>query len=276
MHRSFLIAVLIVLAWAPIHLFGQIKWHSDYGGYTIKSGNSRYSFRNDGSSQNYHRFGSIGLYSDSAGTTGTSIYGPSGRQDNYQNYQRGWSGSGYTPYRNPSTTTYRRYSTIPYTSPESLEATRAFEGYRFERTTSSVTGDASGNPRLNGAYDPRESTAKRISRLGIALDWQNMSHSALLDAESRISTAQRIARYDVRVDWQSSTTSQLLDIESRVSTSKRISRFGESVDWQMHSLSQLLDMESRISSSARLARKGINVNWKSHTLSALLAMESGR
>lgn len=101
----------------------QVIWHSDYGGYSIRAGNSVYSYRNDGTSQDFHRFGNVGIYNDSAGTSGDIIYSPSGRYDTYSNSRRRWSGSGFTPYDNPSTSTYRRsYYTAPSEPPK----------YRFE------------------------------------------------------------------------------------------------------------------------------------------------
>lgn len=86
----------------------QVTWHSDYGGYSMRFGNSVYSNRNDGSSQEFHRFGNISTYSDSAGTTGESVYLPSGRYDSYRNREQGWTGNGFTPYYAPDASSYRR------------------------------------------------------------------------------------------------------------------------------------------------------------------------
>lgn len=92
---------------APEKADAQTKIHSDLGGYTFRTGNSTYSYRYD-TGATYHRIGNIATYRDNTGTTGYSQYGSTGRWDSFSNSRKGWTGSGFTPYRAPQWTTYRR------------------------------------------------------------------------------------------------------------------------------------------------------------------------
>ncbi len=89
----------------------QFKVHTDGGGYTYRSssGNSTYAYRY-GTGATYNRIGNYATYRDNTGTTGWSYCGAHGRYDSYNNYKKGWTGSGYTPFDSPESTTYRRTS----------------------------------------------------------------------------------------------------------------------------------------------------------------------
>lgn len=110
MQRCAVLVSLFVLAAfsLPSVAYSQLRWHNDGQGYSMKSGNSTYSFRNDGSSAQFHRFGNIDMRIHSNGTQGMNYYGQTGTFHSYSNPQNGWSGSGYTPYSNPAASTYRR------------------------------------------------------------------------------------------------------------------------------------------------------------------------
>lgn len=80
--------------------------------YTYRSGSGRYTcmYRYD-TGATYQRIGDYAAYSDRTGTLGWSYYGRGGRYDSFSNWRQGWTGSGYTPYRTPGLTTYRRTPT---------------------------------------------------------------------------------------------------------------------------------------------------------------------
>ncbi|TWT72630.1 hypothetical protein [Crateriforma conspicua] len=304
--RSLILASMFAFTCVPVA--AQVEMHSDFGGYSIRTGNSIYSYRDSGTTQEFHRFGNIGMYSDNAGTSGESFYFPSGRYDSYRNYKRGWSGDGYSPYGSTLNTYSRRNAaqlpplpelpplpalpTLPtYTTPQvgtSVPRANSLRGTR----PSSVAPSTSTSSRLKRRgitldeskfsqselldIESRVSCAQRIERKGVSVDWKSHSHSQLLDIESRVAAAGRIQRLGYRIDWQSKTHSDLLDIESRLSAAKRIERKGVSIDWKTHTHSQLLDIESRVGAAKRLARKNVIVDWKDYTHSQLLKMEYTR
>ena len=92
--------------------WAQFTLDSDYRGYTHRFGNTVIHRRN-GVTQTWSRFGDFQSYNDSTGTRGSTWYGPLGRHDSYSNSRQGWQGSGFTPYWNPSATTYRRSYSPP-------------------------------------------------------------------------------------------------------------------------------------------------------------------
>lgn len=63
----------------------------------------------NGTIQTWNRTGNTVNYWDSTGTIGSSIYAPGGRMDFYANPRQQWMGNGFTPYQNPTRTTYRRF-----------------------------------------------------------------------------------------------------------------------------------------------------------------------
>ncbi len=88
----------------------QTRMHSDFGGYTTRTGDSTYMYRYD-SGATYNRIGNFATYSANNGTTGTSYYAPSYRFDSFSNRSQGWSGSGATFYNTGLSTYSRSYST---------------------------------------------------------------------------------------------------------------------------------------------------------------------
>ncbi|WP_413432757.1 hypothetical protein [Crateriforma spongiae] len=276
--RSLALASLFAFACVPVA--AQVEIHSDFGGYSIHTGSSIYSFRDDGRAQEFHRFGNIGMYSDNAGTTGESFYFPNGRYDSYRNYQRGWSGDGYSPYGSASNT-YSRRNTGPLTPLPEIPRLHEQSSLPMLPTLPTYTTPQTGTPpqRGNSLRDVRPSyvkpsTSSSLERRGFTLDESEFSQSEQLDIDSRVSCAQRIERKGVSVDWKSHSHSQLLDIESLVATAGRIQRLGHGIDWKSKTLSELLDIESRLSAAKRIERKGVAIDWKSHTHSQLLDIES--
>jgi hypothetical protein len=106
------IAAVAFLAILSDPSMAQLAVHTDGGGYTYRSssGNWTNAYRYD-TGATYNRIGNFATYSDNTGTSGWSYYGPHGRHDSYSNYEKGWTGSGYTPNDTPELTTYRRTST---------------------------------------------------------------------------------------------------------------------------------------------------------------------
>lgn len=278
---------ILPLLLAASNAFAQIKTHDDYGGYSIRTGNSVYSYRNDGTQQTYHRFGNIGMYSDNAGTTGNSHYMNHGRYDSYSNSREGWSGSGFTPHsgRAGQSTYSRSYDrTSGFGLPPLPELSALPElpqpggtsdqllsrpTRKFSARTPHVPISPGAAPFASNGFD----TASRLRRLGVNVATNKYTESELLDIEFRVLCAQWIARMGENTDWQARTHAEMLDIEFRISSSKRIARAGESVDWKSHSHSELLDIEFRVSSMNRLKRKGVVVDWRKYTHSNLLEME---
>lgn len=272
--------VCLMFALVPDNVYSQVEQHSDYQGFSIKSGGNTFSFRNDGNFQIFQRSGNIGFYTDSAGTMGTSLYTSSGRFDQYSNSYRGWSGSGYTPYVAPSGSTYERmYENDPLTQSR----------YKFERDGEDVV-----------AYPLLEGTSIRdYSKTGYRLVFKNgriFAYPTLLGTSIRDYLLEPIelsapaysqndkermyfrrpygglpARESLqsRNSAPSSSSIGFYDMNERKKKSDDIKRLGYNYPASKHTWAELFDIEQRILKSQAIAKLGVKKDWQQHTWTVL-------
>lgn len=145
---------------------------------------------------------------------------------------------------------------------------------RIQRPARQVQPHAQDTEKADYDQNLRQSTAQKLSQLGVELDWSRHTRAELEEIMLKVKASNQLKEFGANWSWYTYSLPELQYELRRREKIKELEGKGVPLEWGKMSLGDLIDIENRIKQAQRVSKLGRQVDWQSHSLAELKEMEA--